>query len=186
MSAKMQDFKPIEVKLKNDKLVTIRSAELSDAKEFLKAIETYIPQSEFIPKLKKEINRTVRQQEEWIDSFIASKNSLLLVAEHGNDIIGNLDLTGNKRKIMEHTAMLGMGMLKEWRNMGLGTELISTAVEWAKNNPILELIWLEVYTDNMLGLGLYEKMGFQKNGIVKKFFKHKNKYSHKMTMSLSL
>ncbi|KAA5532943.1 GNAT family N-acetyltransferase [Paenimyroides baculatum] len=85
---------------------------------------------------------------------------------------------------MEHTAVIGMGMLQEWQNIGLGTALLSAIIEWAKSNPILELIWLQVYTENESGLNLYLKMGFVENGVIKNFFKQDNKYFHNLTMTL--
>lgn len=122
----------------------------------------YIPQSEYIPKLAQEIKSTIEQERDLIHSFLINKNSLLLIAEYNIDIIGNIDLTENQRKLMEHTALIGMGMLKEWTNTGLGTALLTNAIEWAKQNDILEVIWLEVYTENSAGLTLYKKMGFKK------------------------
>ena len=111
---------------------------------------------------------------------------MLLIAEFNNEIVGNIDLTGNRRKIMEHTAVIGMGMLKEWRNTGLGTALLKLAIEWAKENSILELLWLQVYTDNELGLGLYRKIGFVENGIMKNFFKQDGKYFDNLTMTMNV
>lgn len=179
-------FKPKQIILKNGKDVLIRQAELSDAKNLLNCIKTYIPTSNYIPKLESEFKLTVEQEKEWINSFLINDNSLLLVAEYEGEIIGNIDLTGNRRKIMEHTAVIGMGMLQEWQNIGLGTALLSAIIEWAKNNPILELIWLQVYTENESGLNLYRKMGFVENGIIKNFFKKDNKYFHNLTMTLSV
>ena len=182
----MQKFKPKEVKLKNEKTVLIRQAEIKDAEKLLDCIKTYIPQSNYIPKLKDEIKLTVEQEKEWINSFITNDNSILLVAEYEHQIIGNIDLTGNRRKVMKHTAVIGMGILKEWRNSGLGTELLLSIIEWAVQNPILELIWLQVYTENELALNLYRKMGFEENGIIKNFFKQNGKYFDNLTMSLNV
>ena len=179
-------FNPITVTLKNFKEVKIRSAEISDAKNLLKTIKKYIADSEFIPKLEEEIKLTTEQEEDWISSFIEKENSLLLVAEYENEIIGNIDITGNSRIIMEHTGVVGMGMLAEWRNSGLGTELMKHSILWAKENPILELLWLQVYTENELGVNLYRKMNFKENGIIKNFFKRDGKYYDNLTMSLSL
>lgn len=170
--------------MKNGKYVTIRQAELIDAKNLLNTIKTYIPQSEFIPKHADEIKLSIEQEKEWINSFLINDHSLLLVAEYDNYIIGNIDLTGNSRKVMTHTAVIGMGMIEEWRNAGLGTALLNAIIQWAKNNPILEIIWLQVYTENILGMALYRKMGFVENGILKNFFKHENKYYDNMTMSM--
>lgn len=174
------------MKLKNQKTVTIRQANSEDAKKLLNCIKTYVPQSDYIPKLEQEIKLTIEQAKEWIYSFLTNENSVLLIAEYENEIIGNIDLTGNRRKIMEHTAVIGMGMLKEWRNSGLGTALLKVAIEWAKENPTLELLWLQVYTDNKLGLGLYRKMGFEENGIMKNFFKHDEKYFDNLTMTMNV
>jgi len=179
-------FKPKQITLKNKKTVVIRQAEVYDAESLLNCIKTYIPTSNYIPKLESEIKLTIDQEKEWINSFILNDNSLLLVAEYEGKVIGNIDLTGNRRKIMEHTAVIGMGLLQEWQHIGLGTAILSAIIEWAKNNPILELIWLQVYTENEAGLNLYRKMGFTENGIIQNFFKQDNKYFHNLTMSLTV
>ena len=182
----MSKFQTIEIELKNKKVVQIRQAEIKDAENLLNCVKTYIADSEFIPKLSQEVKLTIDQEKDWITSFLLNKNSLLLIAEHENQIVGNIDLTGNQRKLMEHTALIGMGMLKEWRNTGLGTALLYNVIEWAKQNEILEVIWLQVYTENTAGLKLYKKMGFLENGIIKNFFKHENEYFDNLTMSLSV
>ena len=182
----MQKFKRQILTLKNQKTVTIRQAEIDDAEKLLNCIKTYVPQSEYIPKLEQEIKLTIEQEKEWIYYFLTNENSLLLIAEFNNEIVGNIDLTGNRRKIMEHTAVIGMGMLKEWRNTGLGTALLKLAIEWAKENSILELLWLQVYADNELGLGLYRKIGFVENGIMKNFFKQDGKYFDNLTMTMNV
>lgn len=179
-------FEPKQITLKNSKTVVIRQAELSDAENLLNCIKTYIPTSNYIPKLESEFKLNVDQEKEWINSFLINDNSLLLVAEYEGKIIGNIDLTGSLRKIMEHTAVIGMGMFQEWQNIGLGTALLSATIEWAKSNPILELIWLQVYTENEPGLNLYRKMGFVENGIIQNFFKQDNKYFHNLTMTLTV
>lgn len=182
----MQKISPNHTRLKNQKTVLIRHAAAADAEKLLECIKIYIPQSDYIPKLEQEITLTVEQEREWINSFLSHDQSLLLVAEHEGQIIGNIDLTASRRKMMEHTAVIGMGMQKEWRNSGLGTALLSTAINWARQNPILELLWLQVYTENEAGLNLYRKMGFEDSGIIPNFFKRENTYYDNLTMILSV
>ena len=179
-------FQPIVITLKNSKKVIIRSAEISDAAKLLETIKEYIGDSDYIPKTTAEIVITLKQEEEWINSFIQKENSLLLVATFEDKIIGNLDITGNSRIIMQHTGVIGMGMLSEWRNSGLGTALMQAAIGWSKENPILELLWLQVYTENVLGLNLYRKMNFTGNGTIENYFKQDGKYYHNLTMSLAV
>lgn len=60
----MTKYKETEVTLKNGKIVRIRKAEISDAKNLLTTIKNYIPQSEYIPKLEEEIKLTIAQEED--------------------------------------------------------------------------------------------------------------------------
>ncbi len=71
-------------------------------------------------------------------------------------------------------------------NTGLGTALLTAIIDWAKVNPILEIIWLQVYTENALGVSLYKKMGFIENGIIKDFFKQDGKYFDNLTMNMKV
>lgn len=182
----MNPFSPLTATLKNGKTVRIREATPEDAENLLHCIKTYIPQSEYIPKHPQEITLTLKGEEDWINSFLQKENSMLLVAEHEDRLIGNIDLTGSSRKIMEHTAMIGLGMLKEWRNTGLGTRLMQTTLQWARQNPTLELLWLQVYTQNKAAVRLYSNMGFTESGIIKNYFKCDGVYYDNLTMSLSV
>ena len=182
----MTNFKPQIVTLKNQKQVLIRQAETKDAEELLHCVKTYISQSQFIPKHDYEIKLTVEQEMDWINSFLKNDNSILLVAEYENQLIGNIDVTGSQRKRMMHTGMIGMGMLEEWRNSGLGTLLMENAIAWAQQNTLLELLWLQVYTANHAALHLYKKMGFIDNGTIQNYFKHETDYFDVMTMSLEV
>ena len=66
----MQKFKRQILTLKNQKTVTIRQAEIDDAEKLLNCIKTYVPQSEYIPKLEQEIKLTIEQEKEWINYFL--------------------------------------------------------------------------------------------------------------------
>ena len=180
----MSKIEPQKIILKNGKTLTLREAKIEDTEKLSNCIRSYLGDSEYLPKLPEEMK--IDADPNWIKSYIESDNSLLLVAEYDNQIIGNIDATGSKRKAMEHTAVIGMGMLVEWRNLGLGKHLFETVIQWAKENPKLELLWLQVYTENMAGITLYKKMGFIENGSIKNYFKQKGKYYDNLTMSLKL
>nr|WP_284040297.1 GNAT family protein [Sphingobacterium sp. lm-10] len=170
--------------MKNGKQVAIRKTELADAAHLLQTIRSYLPQSSFIPKMEQELTMTISQAEEWISSFIEKENSLQLVAVYEDQIIGNIELTGSSRKVMAHSAMIGMGMIGGWRNSGLGTALIRAVIDWAQQSPVLELLWLQLYSENELALALYRKMGFVDAGLIKGFFKKDGRYSDCLTMTL--
>ena len=174
---------PTQVTLKNGSIVTIRLATIGDAPELIDTVSRYIADSPYIPMLPSEFHPTVEEEEAWIRSFLDKANSLLLVAEHDGRIVGNIDLTGSPRAIMAHTAMVGMGMLKEWRGLGLGAALLKAAIQWATDNPILEILWLQVYTANAAGMALYRGHGFVDHGIIPRYFQHEGQYHDCLTMS---
>jgi ribosomal protein S18 acetylase RimI-like enzyme len=110
-----------------------------------------------------------------IQRYLDEPNSILLVAEHNGELVGSLDLTGNQRRKLYHTGMIGMGIHNEWQNNGIGTLLLSNCIKWAKENSPLTIVWLEVYSTNTSGRKLYEKTGFQNCGEIKNFFKNADK-----------
>lgn len=164
-------FTTTETTLKNGEIIVIREAQVSDAQELIGVVKAYIEESEFIPYTKDEFNPTLEEEEKWIQSFLNQENSLLLVAIHQGRIIGNANFSGLQQKIMYHTARLGMGMLSAWRNLGVGSLLLSNAIQWAKSNSPLEILYLEVYANNEGGLALYKKYGFIESGKRKEIFK---------------
>lgn len=174
------------VQLKNGKQILIRRAEPTDAENLRETVRTYLDESDYIPKSSDEFKLSVAEERSWISSFAEKENSLLLVALYDDNIIGNIDITGSMRNAMQHTGVIGMGMLSEWRNLGLGTALMQVAIDWAQQNQLLELLWLEVYTDNTGGVTLYKNRGFEECGIVKDFFKHDDRYFDKLTMYRSV
>lgn len=113
-------FTPITTSLKNNKQVTIRLASSNDAHALLDLIKQYLDNAEYIPINSSDFNKTVADIEAWIEKLNSADNSIMLVAEHNGQLIGNLDLTGQQRKTLQHTAVLGMGILLEWRNTGYG------------------------------------------------------------------
>lgn len=183
----MKKFDSIYRVLKDGRTVLIREGRPDDAAPLLATIKTYLADSDYIPLEPGEFQLSEEDERAWIESFAARDNSLLLVAVHAGKLVGNIDLTGSPRQATRHTAVLGMGLLKEWRGSGLGTELLRSAVAWARKNAVLEKLWLQVYADNGAGITIYRKAGFVECGVQKDFFKRAdNRYADNITMMLDV
>ena len=154
---------------KNGKEVIIRHANENDAANLLELKLSYIRNTTSLPLYEHEYKNDIRTEKDLISRYISEANSILLVAEHGNNLIGNIDLTGNQRKKLFHTGMVGMGIANEWHNLGIGSMLMESALTWAISSP-LSIAWLEVYSTNKAGYRLYEKFGFEECGTIKNFF----------------
>jgi ribosomal protein S18 acetylase RimI-like enzyme len=79
-------------------------------------------------------------------------------------IIGHIDLRGHAERFAEHRCLLGMGVDRAHRKVGLGNALIRQAEEWVKANELLEWIDLQVLSNNTKAIRLYERSGFKQTG----------------------
>ncbi len=165
---------------------TIGCLSEDDAPDLLALKRSYIGNTNTIPIYLDEYPEDEVAEHQLIKRYNDSPNSILLVAKHHDQLIGNIDLTGSERRIMFHTGMIGMGIAVQWRNQGIGTLLLKTVLEWAKEASPLELIWLDVYANNELGLGLHHKFGFKISGRINRFFKKDGIYYDKIQMYLEL
>lgn len=167
---------------KSGSSIKIRVPEITEAQKLVDLKRSYIKNTTTIPMNLDEYPIDLQNESKLISEYKKSPNSILLVAEINNILIGNIDLTGSKRAKMFHTGMIGMGIKKEWRNQGLGRCLIESVIEWAKKHSEIELIWLDVYASNELGYNLYKNTGFKVSGIINGFFKEENGYKDKIQM----
>lgn len=172
---------PVTHFTKDGKEVVIREATEDDASALIALKKSYIKNTTSIPLYDFEYKNDISMEKEWINKFITEGNSLLLVAEHDNKLIGNIDLHGNQRKKLFHTGMIGMGIANEWQNKKIGSFLMDGVMKWAVNKSPLSIIWLEVYSTNTGGIKLYEKFGFEQCGLIRNFFEEENP-ADKITM----
>lgn len=178
-------FPPIKATLKNGKIVEIREANPDDAEELRNVIKEYVEESDFIPYAKGEFNVTVEEEKQWIQSFINIANGLLLIVIIEGKIVGNLSLNIDNRAMLKHRAEIGIGMLREFRGLGIGNILFDKTIDWAKNHSTLEFLSLETHATNKSGIALYEKFGFKTVGTLSHSIKlSQGKYTDTLIMTL--
>jgi len=175
-------FKEQKLAIKSGQNVTIRHAKEEDAQALVNLKRNYIKGTTTLPIYIDEYPDNAVKELNLIQEYYENSNNLLLVAEFNNQLIGNIDLTGGKRRKTQHTAMVGMGISSQWRNHGLGQILLSAAIDWTLDHSCLFILWLEVYATNELGINLYKKMGFELSGRINAFFKNDHDYIDKIQM----
>jgi RimJ/RimL family protein N-acetyltransferase len=95
-----------------------------------------------------------------------SFNNLFLVAEVNERIVGFSRCEGNKLKRTFHKVEFGVCVLKEYWGYGIGKNLLKESIHWADSNGIKKII-LNVLESNEKAIMLYEKYGFEVEGIFK-------------------
>lgn len=142
----------------------IREARPEDAEVLIKLIKQVEAESDFMLMETGERKTSSEQQRKRLEQMNTNDNSTILVAEQENGkLAGYLFGIGGTVKRNKHTAYLVIGISKEYRGHGIGTKLFQRIEEWAFTHKISRLE-LTVVTENLAGVSLYKKMGFEIEG----------------------
>jgi RimJ/RimL family protein N-acetyltransferase len=93
-----------------------------------------------------------------------AKNNVQLVALAGGELVGWCDVLPKDRPIHAHVGVLGIGLLPRFRGRGLGAALMQAALREASGRGFVR-VELTVRAQNERAIALYEKFGFEREGI---------------------
>jgi ribosomal protein S18 acetylase RimI-like enzyme len=139
--------------------VTIRSSRPEDAEGIHHCLDV-------VARERRHIAMVEGPGVEQVRAFIASfpeRSVIQHVAVDGERVVGWCDVTPRPWQGYRHGAALGMGLLPEYRSLGLGTELLRSVLREAAARE-LSRIELEVYPTNHPAIRLYERVGFVHEG----------------------
>lgn len=112
---------------------------------------------------------SVESEAEFISGMENSCDDIMLVVKDGSKITGNASLNRLLRR-MKYRGDFAVSVAKEYWNKGIGSKLLHEVINFAKENSF-EVIDLQVRSDNLPAVHLYEKFGFKKVGTHPAFFK---------------
>ncbi|MGE3683922.1 MAG: GNAT family N-acetyltransferase [Bdellovibrionales bacterium] len=106
---------------------------------------------------------------------LISKNGPVYYAIQDERVVGWCDVFPEENPRQSHRGALGMGLLPEFRGKGIGSKLLEAVLNHAKAFG-LEKVELHVYTTNTPAIALYEKFGFEREGLIRKYRKLDGQY----------
>lgn len=112
---------------------------------------------------------SVEAEADYLAGMADSRDNIMLVAKLDGEIVGDASLSRLPRR-MSHRGDLGVSVVKEHWNKGIGGRLLEEIIGFAKENGFA-VIDLQVRSDNASAIHLYEKYGFQKLGTHPAFFR---------------
>ena len=127
-----------------------------------------------VDSLRKRIQHTILQSHEAI--FVADVDGVL---------IGYASIMGGHLSRTAHKASIVMGVLPQHGGKGVGTQLFTEMLKWARQSN-LHRLELTVMTHNVPAIALYRKFGFQIEGTNRASLKVDGSYVDEYVMSLLL
>lgn len=155
-------------------MVSIKKADVSDAGAILEYLKKIGGETDNLTFGAEGLPFTVEEEAAYIERIEHSEDEIMLVAKINGKIIGDASLSRLPRR-MSHRGELGISVIKNYWNQGIGSQLMKRLLEWAKEKRF-EVVELQVRSDNLAAIHLYEKYGFQKVGVHPAFFKMEQEY----------
>jgi len=108
----------------------------------------------------------------------------MFAARVAGEIVGWCDILVDKPlETLKHTGSLGMGVLRSHRGRGVGRALLERTLADARAKGLTR-IELAVGVDNERAKKLYEKFGFQVEGLVRRHMRVRGEYKDSYLMAL--
>jgi RimJ/RimL family protein N-acetyltransferase len=158
-------MKNVKTTLKNGQIIMIREARPEDAEAILSYLAQIGAESDNLDFGSEGLGYTIDEETAFIEAVQGSDNGRILMGFIDQDLVSVAHLAGkSKRPRTKHVATLAISVIKtHWKN-GIGDVMLGALVEWAKTNPVLRVLELEVRADNTAAVALYTKHGFVVSG----------------------
>ena len=166
---------PYKFKSKKGNDVVFRYPTMDDLDAVFDFANALIDEDTFIELSGKHKSR--EEQEKWLlDIMEQTKKGekVHIVVEVNGEYAGNGEVRiGKSRK--KHVGELGIALAKGYRDEGIGTILMKTLIDEARAMG-LTLLTLNCFENNARACHVYEKLGFQKAGVIPNAIKWKDGY----------
>lgn len=168
--------------------ITIRKALPSDAEALIAYMKRIGGESDNLSFGAEGLTDSVERERAFLEGLSANERSIMLVAvknEAGKEEIAACANLSAMPRRLSHRAELGISVVKSEWGRGIGSAVIQTLIDHARAHGV-EIINLEVRTDNARAIRLYERFGFTRIGVSPAFLKVNGEYHDALLMYLDL
>lgn len=145
--------------LKNNEILTILEP-LEKANEILKLMKVLSIESDNFPFTSEDVALDANQINNFINYLSKMENSIFVVGIIQGKIIALGYLEGGRRSRTFHSCNLGIGVLQNYQELGIGNEIMNYLLKFASEGEYIAKINLQVRVDNKKAIAMYKKHGF--------------------------
>ena len=172
----------MQKKIKLSREIAMEKAQIKDAANILSYLKTIGGESDNLLFGAEGLCVTIEQEEKIIENINASPTSIMAIAKENDVIVSVGTLSGSTRQRISHHVELALSVRKSHWNIGIGKAMVDYLIEFAKGTDQIEIIDLKVKSDNLPGIALYKKCGFEQIGTYPNFFKIDGAYYDALMM----
>lgn len=165
--------------------VFLRRITPEDASAFLALKKALDAETAFLMLEPGERQTSEEEMRATLERIAAAERDYLAVLESEGELVGYLSAQGGNYRRNRHSAYVTMGIRQTYCGQGWGKRLFADLIGWAKVNGITRLE-LTVMSHNQRAIGLYTRMGFQKEGVKHHSLRVDNQYVDEDYMALLL
>lgn len=128
----------------------------------------------------------VKRSEGFIANIDSNHHQFVAVTKNQNGeeiVIGTAGLSVNANPRLRHSGSIGIMVHKDYQNVGVGTALMKALLDIADNWLMLVRVDLSVFEDNEIAIHLYEKLGFEREGVKRLAAIRNGSYVNEILMS---
>ena len=175
------------IKLKNGQMLLLRTGNPEEIEEIIKVFAIIRTESDFMRTYPDETKFDTKEEVEFLNCSNNSNNQIEIYAFVDGELAGSggISPVGEVFKT-KHRATFGVGIIKKYYGLGIGTAITEACIECAKKANYKQLE-LDVVADNKNAIKLYKKFGFVEYGRNPKGFCTKDgKYQELVYMAKEL
>jgi ribosomal protein S18 acetylase RimI-like enzyme len=169
------------LKARDGRKVTLRAPKWGDLDDMLQYINGLVEEKAMIMMNEKQ---TRDQEINWLTTLLSSverDKMVAVVAEVEGKFGGSCEITP-KRGYSSHLGSLGISVVAEYRDLGIGQEMMLEAEKQVKRLGV-EVVDLEVFATNTRAIHTYEKVGYSITGKIPEALKFGGGYIDALIMT---
>lgn len=146
--------------LRNGQEVLIRNGDASDGRAVFETFNLTHLETDYLLSYPDENSYDPEQEAQFLEEKTNSTDEIEVIAVIDGKVVGTagIEAVGKKDKV-KHRAEFGIGVLKEYWGLGIGSALLDACIECARTAGYKQLE-LTVVAENERAIALYQKAGF--------------------------
>ena len=160
----------------------VREAMPTDSARVVALLRTMHSETTFMLYEPGEFPTTEEQMARRIEETSRADSGVMFICETDGQVIGAVFGIRGVARRTRHSLYVVIGVLQAWIGRGVGRALLRALEDWALSRG-LHRLELTVAVDNPRAIALYEKFGFEREGVKRHSRKIEGRYSDELYMS---